>query len=245
MRPRLLDLFCGAGGAGMGYHRAGFDVVGVDIEPQPDYPFEFHQADALVFLTEHAGEFDALHGSPPCQAFTPLSALPHAGRRNPVVDLVKPTRDAFIRAGLPWAIENVVQAPIAHESDLFGSHGVILCGTMFDLTIYRHRKFETSFTVPQPPHPLHRHLAMRAGYLPTEERPFMSIHGRNGHNSRAWVVAAAAAMGTPWMTSLNPVCEAIPPAYTEFVGRRLLDALSRFGNDGPASVDTAANLGIR
>ena len=225
-RPRLLDLFCGAGGAGMGYHLAGFDVVGVDTEPQPDYPFEFHQADAIAYLLDHGHEYDAIHASPPCQAFSPLSALPNAGRKRPPVDLVAPTREALQMVGRPYIIENVVQAPITDESDLLGNHGVMLCGTMFDLIVFRHRKFETSFRVHALTHPKHRHLAMRAGYLPTAERPFMSVHGRGGHNSKAWVKAAAAALGIPWVTALDPVCEAIPPAYTEHIGRQLLDHLT-------------------
>ena len=230
-RPKLLDLFCGAGGASMGYHRAGFDVVGVDINPQPNYPFEFHQGDALEFLSQlHPSEFDAIHASPPCQAFTPLAALPRSGDKRPPVDLIEPTRAALIAAGRPWAIENVVQAPIARDSDLFGSHGVMLCGTMFGLKIYRHRLFEGSVQLTQPRHPRHRALAMRAGYLPTEVRPFMSIHGRGGHNSKAWVSAAADALGTPWMAGdLDAVCEAIPPAYTEFIGAQLLDHIRAEG----------------
>ena len=226
-RPRLLDLFCGAGGAGMGYHRAGFDVVGVDIEPQPDYPFEFIQADAIEYGTAHGHEFDARHASPPCQAFSPFSALPNAGKKRPPVDLIEPTRAMLAMIGGPYVMENVVQAPVADGSDLFGTHGAMLCGTMFGLKIYRHRKFETTFHLPQPGHPRHIYLAMRAGYLPTPERPFMSVHGRGGYNSKAWVKAAAGALEIPWVTALDSVCEAIPPAYTEFIGRQLLDALER------------------
>ncbi len=228
MRPQLLDLYCGAGGAAVGYARAGFDVVGVDIAPQPDYPFEFHQGDALDFLADWGGQFDAIHASPPCQAFTPLSALPNAGKKHPPVDLVIPTRRAHRAVGLPFVIENVTQAPIASSSDLFGRHGVMLCGTMFGLQVFRHRKFETSFPAGAPGHPPHVKLAMRAGYLPTDDRPFMSIHGRGGHNSKAWVAAAAEAMDVPWMAgSLDAVCEAIPPAYTTFIGRQLADAVTR------------------
>ena len=225
-RPRLLDLFCGAGGAAVGYHRAGFEVVGVDINPQPHYPFEFHQGDALKYLLEHWEDFDAFHASPPCQAFTPLSALPNAGAKRTPVNLIPATRSAFALIGRPWVIENVPQAPIAGTSDLFGRHGVTLCGTQFGLRIFRHRKFEANFTLTSQPHAKHQHLAMRAGYLPTEERPYMSIHGRGGHNSKAWVAKAAEVMGAPWMaTDLDAVCEAIPPAYTEYIGRQLIDHL--------------------
>ena len=225
-RPRLLDLFSGAGGSAVGYNRAGFDVVGVDIALQPHYPFEFHQGDALLYALTHWDEFDAIHASPPCQAFTPLSALPNAGKKRPAVDLVIPTRRVLRASGLPFVIENVIQAPIASASDLFGRHGVMLCGTMFGLKVYRHRKFETSFPIDAPPHPRHVALSAGGGYLPTDERPFMSVHGRGGHNSKAWVTAAAEAMGVEWMDGdLDAVCESIPPAFTEWIGYQLLTAI--------------------
>jgi DNA (cytosine-5)-methyltransferase 1 len=232
-KPRLLDLFCGAGGAGMGYHRAGFDVVGVDIEPQPRYPFEFHQADALTFPLDG---FDVVHASPPCQAWSPLAALPNAGKRRPPVELIEPTRTRLETSGLPYIIENVSAAPLASAADLFGANGVMLCGTMFGLRVYRHRKFETRFAVVQPAHRRHVELCMRAGYLPTAERPFMSIHGRGGHNSKAWVQAAAEHLGAPWMGGdLDATCEAIPPAYTQFIGEQLAAHLAQSDLVGEAS----------
>lgn len=219
---KLLDLYCGAGGAGVGYMRAGFDVVGVDINSSKSCPpFRVVIADALDVLSDRnfMVQFDAVHASPPCQAFTPLSALPHAGIKNPPVDLIEPTRKLLQAAGLPWIMENVIQAPLHNP--------VRLCGTMFGLRLYRHRNFESSFDLVEPVHPKHTSLCMRAGYLPTEERPFMSIHGRNGHNSKAWVSKAAEYMEMPWAsTDLNGVCEAIPPAYTEFIGGQLLSVLS-------------------
>ena len=220
---RLLDLFCGGGGAAFGYYQAGFTVTGVDIEPQPDYPFEFFQADALEFLKEHGHEWDMIHASPPCQRFTPLSALPsQQGKEYP--DLVEPTRSLLIESGKPYVMENVVQAGLRDP--------VVLCGPMFGLRIYRHRAFESSIRLVAPAHKPHKALCMRAGYLPTADRPFMSIHGRNGHNSRAWV-AAAAAMGTPWLSSnLNGVCEAIPPAYTRYIGSQVMISLSEGANCG-------------
>ncbi|MEU6264859.1 DNA cytosine methyltransferase [Saccharopolyspora shandongensis] len=211
-RPRLLDLFCCAGGAGMGYHRAGFDVVGVDIGPQPNYPFEFHQADAIEFLTERGREFDAIHASPPCQAFSPLNAYNH----KTYPDLVDAVRAALVASGKPYVIENVPQAPLREP--------VILCGAMFGLRVYRHRAFETSFPLATQPHPAHVARCVRNGYLPTPDRPFMSIHG--GKHSKAWRAKAAEVMDVPWTATIIEVCEAIPPAFTEHIGAALLDVLA-------------------
>ena len=133
--PRLLDLFCCQGGAGKGYADAGFEVVGVDIEPQPRYPFEFHQGDALEYLASHWMEYDAVHASPPCPRYAPVTAW--RGSQDDHPDLVGPTRDALVATGLPWIIENVPAAPLRPD--------YLLCGTMFGLRIQRHRAFETSW----------------------------------------------------------------------------------------------------
>lgn len=138
MRPRLLDLFCGAGGAGMGYHRAGFDVVGVDIAPQPHYPFEFHQADALTFPFDVFG-FAAVHASPPCQEYSVTRSL----HRAEYPTLVEAVRARLLGTGLRYVIENVVGAPL--------TNCVTLCGSSFGLGVRRHRRFETNWTVWSPP----------------------------------------------------------------------------------------------
>lgn len=117
---RLLDLFCGAGGAGEGYRRAGFEVVGVDIKPQPKNPHRFIQGDALEYLAEHGGEYDAIHASPPCQAHCDLKHMWNA-KDNP--DLIGPTRELLQKIGRPYIIENVEGAPLISP--------IILCGTMF------------------------------------------------------------------------------------------------------------------
>jgi DNA (cytosine-5)-methyltransferase 1 len=130
-RPRLLDLFCGAGGAAMGYHRAGFDVVGVDINPQPRYPFEFHQADAMTFPLDG---FDAIHASPPCQLYANVTAWRGVPTDHP--DLIDATRQRLIASGVPWVIENVPEAPVRPD--------FLLCGSQFGLNVKRHRAFETS-----------------------------------------------------------------------------------------------------
>src|ERR1700734_4043930 len=213
-RPLLLDLFCGAGGAAMGYHRAGFDVVGIDIKPQPRYPFEFQQCDALEYVLELAnyanGLYDAIHASPPCQAFTPLKAL-NKGKEYP--DIVDKTRELLIKTGLPYVIENVPAAPLAH--------GVLLCGTMFGLRVYRHRQFESSIMLAQAEHPKHRGLAGAKGTKGGRGRKahflaggFVTVAGDVGSY-------AGVAMGIDWMTG-DELSQAIPPAYTEFIGKQLL-----------------------
>ena len=140
MRPRLLDLFCGAGGAAMGYHRAGFDVVGVDINPQPHYPFTFHQGDAMTWPLDG---FDAIHASPPCQHYAAVTRW--RGSRDDHPDLLPAIRDRLDATGLPWVIENVPGAPM--RADL------VLCGSAFGLTVRRHRWFESNaglFTMQHP-----------------------------------------------------------------------------------------------
>lgn len=218
-RPRILDLFCGAGGAGMGYHRAGFDVVGVDLHPQKNYPFEFHQGDALKFLLEHWREFDAYHASPPCQAFTNAQRI--QGNDHP--DFITATRETFELIGAAdgakkwlrrkkWVIENVVGAPLFNRTTL--------CGSMFGLRTYRHRWFETSFVVYAPAHPGHTAPNAKMGRAP-KPGEFMHVVG-----NFSGVKQAREAMGIDWMTR-DELRESIPPAYTRFIGRQLITALGR------------------
>lgn len=210
---RLLDLYCCAGGATRGYQQAGFHVTGVDIQPQPNYcGDEFHQADAIEYIKAHGHEYDVITGSPPCQAHSPLNAY----NKKTYPQLIGPTREAMIAAGRPYVIENVEAA----RPELIDP--VLLCGPMFELRMYRHRLFEAGggFTFTPPPHPAHEALCIRNGYLPTTERPFMSIHG--GKHSRAWLEAAKDAMDMPWVQTIREVCEAIPPAYTRHIGEALM-----------------------
>lgn len=163
-KPKLLDLFCKQGGAGLGYHLAGYEVVGVDIEAQPKYPFAFRQADALTFLHEHHNEFDAFHASPPCQAFSKTKNL--GGHE--YADLLEPIRSALLRlAGArPWVIENVPGADLRSP--------VMVCGSMFHgKQVYRHRLFETSFPVTVPAHRGHHLPVTKMGWAsrPGGERP--------------------------------------------------------------------------
>jgi DNA (cytosine-5)-methyltransferase 1 len=210
VKPRLLDLYCCAGGAGTGYARAGFDVVGVDIQPQPRYPFEFHQADALEYLTDHWREFDAIHASPPCQSYTPLGAL-HPHKVYP--DLVAVTRALLDHTGLLYVIENVMAAPLLKD------RSIMLCGGMFGLRTYRHRRFESNATLRAPDHPKHviRTATKRRREL-WAQGWHVSITGDVG------VYVGPDAMGIDWMNG-NELCEAIPPAYTEHIGRQFMEQI--------------------
>ena len=226
MKPRLLDLFCGAGGAAVGYHRAGFDVVGVDIKPQPHYPFEFHQADALTFPLDG---FDAIHASPPCQAFSAMRVMANA---RPHLDLLTPTRTRLVASGVPFVIENVLQAPMeSGPPSLWSSlSGVVLCGSMFGLRtsryeLRRHRQFEASQSLPVMTCS-HRSDLQVVGFYGDHARTRTRI---NGHHARGTDITrnddklalVRDLMGIDWM-SWSESNQAIPPAYTEWVGARLI-----------------------
>lgn len=205
---RLLDLFCCEGGAGTGYAQAGFDVVGVDIAPQPRYPFEFHQADAIYYLMAHGGEFDAVHASPPCQAHTRAQKI--QGNKHP--DLLAPTRFALDLWGGPYVIENVPGAPLMEP--------VELCGSMFGLGTYRHRLFETNWDLTAPEHPEHVARTTKMGRAPVEGE-FMHIVGNFSGVDKGREV-----MEMPW-ASRDGLREAIPPAYTRWVGAQLMEQIGR------------------
>ena len=208
-RPRLLDLFSCAGGAGMGYHRAGFDVVGVDIAPQPRYPFEHHQGDAFAFLAEHGHEFDVIHASPECRDHTPLTSV--AGIRGTGWQLAEIER-SLSETGKPWVIENVAASPLRAD--------VTLCGGMFGLRTYRHRKFKSNVPLSASPHPKHVILtATKRRRELWDQGWHVSITGDVG------TYVGPEAMGIDWMNG-NELSQAIPPAYTEHVGRQLMHALS-------------------
>lgn len=212
-KPRLLDLFCCAGGAGTGYARAGFEVVGVDINPQPNYPFAFLQTDALNLDPKFIATFDAIHASPPCQSYSDLA------KRNGNADawprLIDPIRDVLIRSKLPYVIENVEGAPLRNP--------IVLCGTMFKgLRVLRHRLFEANFPILTPkhgPHPkVHTFDKRKSHYGKTNDMvDFVQVTG----GGNCTIAAARDAMGIDWMTK-NELNEAIPPAYTRFIGKQLL-----------------------
>lgn len=216
--PLALDAYCKAGGAGMGYARAGFDVIGVDIEPQPRYPFPFIQADALAFIRQMGWAFDLLTGSPPCHDHSPLKS--RAGEKG-TAWLLPATREAFEASGKPWVIENVPGAPMRQD--------VVYCGEMFGLRTVRHRWFESNVSgLWAPEHPLgaahpRRHLRKTS----TKKRRKCFDAGMNisiTGDLQSWV--GPACMGIDWMTG-DELAQAIPPAYTEHLGRQLLAAIGR------------------
>jgi DNA (cytosine-5)-methyltransferase 1 len=212
-RPKLLDLFCGAGGASVGYHRAGFDVVGVDLNPKvgKHYPFEFHQGDALEYLADHGAEFDAIHASPPCQDHSPLrSRAPEHGTGW----LLGATIDAVRATGKPFVIENVMGAKMPAD--------LVLCGEMFGLRTIRHRKFHIgncAILLSAPTHERHkaptstkkRRTCWDAGYN-------ISVTGDVGST------IGGLALDIDWMDG-NELSQAIPPAYTQFIGEQIIARL--------------------
>ncbi len=211
-RLRLLDLFCCAGGAGLGYSRAGFEVVGVDIDEQPHYPFEFLRHDAMHLDSDFLESFDAIHASPPCQSYSDLAK--RNGNAHEWPRLVEPVREMLRATGLPYVIENVEGAPLIDP--------VVLCGTMFpELRVLRHRLFEANFTILTPPHGRHPKVhtfdRRKSHYGKTDEwLDFVQVTG----GGNCTLAAARHAMGIEWMTK-GEINEAIPPAYTEFIGKQL------------------------
>ncbi|WP_327317859.1 SAM-dependent methyltransferase [Streptomyces sp. NBC_01235] len=210
-RPRLLDLFCKQGGAAKSYADAGFDVTGVDKDPQPRYPFPFVQADAIAFVLEHGAEFDFIHGSPPCQHDSDCQRI--QGNDHP--DLIDPTRTALETTGRPWVMENVGGAVPKLRAP------VMLCGQMFALENYRHRFFETGggFRLDQPDHPAHTVPQAKMG------RPVPpGWYGQFvGHFSG--VPLARRVLEVAWM-SRDGISECIPPAYAEHIGHAALTQLA-------------------
>lgn len=220
MRPRLLDLYCCQGGAARGYHDAGFEVVGVDIDPQPRYPYEFHQADALEFLVAHWHEFDAVHASPPCHDHSSLSSL---SGLNGSGHLLADTRTALLALPLPWVIENVPGAPMRAD--------ITLCGEMFGLRTCRHRWFELSDPMLAPvfSHPRHR--------APTSTKKRRACWDAGMNISATGDIGStigALVMDIDWMTG-DGLAQALPPAYTRVVGAHLLDRLAAVPDPKDAS----------
>jgi DNA (cytosine-5)-methyltransferase 1 len=228
-KPRLLDLFCGAGGAAMGYHRAGFEIVGIDIKPQPHYPFPFLQMDALEAMdrllrgegltftngeTLYLVDFAALHASPPCQRYSAITQQHGRAIVESHPDLIKAVRTLFLATGKSYVIENVPKAPLINA--------FMLCGSMFNLKsgvyyLRRHRKFECSFDFWPPASCCHQGLSL-------------SVYGHPGGNScrdhrkfgnlEDWKIG----MVIDW-TSTDELAQAIPPAYTEYIGKYLIQAV--------------------
>jgi DNA (cytosine-5)-methyltransferase 1 len=224
-KPLAIDLFCSAGGMAMGLHRAGFDVIGVDLIRQPRYPFPFVQADALNPPFD-LSRFDFIHASPPCQAHTSLKTM-HNARDH--ADLIPATLAMLEASGRPWVIENVPGAPLAYSA--------MLCGTMFglgckDAELRRHRLFQTSFPIlsPQCQHGSRSLIGLYGGHARNRRRRTIGVYGEGCRDSRRkfdkghpdfTIEDGREAMGIDWMTTAE-LSQAIPPAYGEFIGRAAL-----------------------
>jgi DNA (cytosine-5)-methyltransferase 1 len=205
---KALDLFCGAGGASMGLHLAGFDVTGVDLSPQPRYPFKFIQADALEVDLDG---YDFIWASPPCQRYTPGAAKWGTSENHP--HLIPPIRERLLSAGTPFVIENVASA----RKHLLNP--IMLCGTMFDLGVFLHRLFESSFLMLQTSH--HAHVGIIG------DGKYQTVTGHAGGSSKrdGWKAGGVAewsvAMGIDWMVG-DELAESIPPAYSRYIAERFL-----------------------
>jgi len=215
-RPKIVDLCCNGGAASVGYHLAGFDVIGVDIVPMHEYPYTFHLAEALAF--EIPDDAVAVHASPPCKAHTSMRTFaggPPLTLFDPHTDMIAPMRAKLEATGLPYIIENVPGAPLL---DPF-----TLCGSMFGLAVRRHRLFETNFAVSVP-------SCDHKG-----QGPVVGVYGnggawdstnRPGGGGRKVVGAeAAAAMGITHTTTQTLLSQAIPPAYTRHIGLQLAQSI--------------------
>lgn len=229
----MLDLFCGEGGATVGYQRAGFTVTGVDLKDVgARYPGSFVLGDALAYLAEHGHEYDAIHASPPCQAYS-IATAGNQAARGKHRRLIAATRELLALTGRPWVIENVQQA----RSEL--RDPIMLCGRMFDLAtqdedgeplvLDRHRLFESSVPLVAPAHPRHDRQqvagvytggrARKPGATAAEHRHDCRVNRRGGYVPASREVRQRL-LGIDWMTDKG-MAESIPPAYAEHVGHQL------------------------
>jgi len=204
---KLLDLYCGGGGASYGYELAGFEVVGVDINPQPKYRGEFVQADAIEYLKAHYHEFDAVHASPPCQAYS-MAAMQFRKSGKEYPDLIAPTRKEILKTGLPYVIENVPGSPLIEPIEL--------CGAMFGIRTYRHRLFESNVKLQAPEHPDHTAPNAKMGRAAKDGEFIQYV----GHFSGVKTVQQMT--GLHWLGQ-KELAQSIPPQYTAFIGAQLME----------------------
>ncbi|GGT54585.1 hypothetical protein GCM10010271_68070 [Streptomyces kurssanovii] len=232
-RPRVLDLFCCSGGAGMGYWCAGFDVVGVDISPRPRYPFRFIEGDALDAMREMCQEFHLVHASPPCQAHTALTKGTNRGRR--YVDLIPQMRELCQWYGVPWVIENVSGAALRKD--------LTLCGEQFGLGVIRHRHFEISWWGGEPrqlPHVKHRGPVRGWRHGVYQDGPYIAAYGKGG--GKGTVAEMQAAMDITWTDVHEELTEAVPPAYTQYIGEQFITTGEWGAAHMPSAEDRLAAL---
>ena len=218
-RLRVLDLFAGAGGAGRGYADSGMEVCGVDIAPQPDNPFEFIQADALAVTVESLRKFDLVHASPPCQRDAAITRGTNQHLRHTYADLIGPTRELLQSSGVPYVIENPAARP-----------DVVLCGEMFDLRVIRHRNFELGgWSASAPEHLKHRGRVAGMRHGVWYEGPYFAVYGNGG--GKGSVPQWQDAIGIHWTSNRKSIAEAIPPAYTEYIGQRFIEWSQEYGSE--------------
>lgn len=215
-RPLLLDLYCGVGGAAKGYYDAGFDIIGVDINRQPNYPFTFVQADALDYLESLPRyKFDVIHASPPCQHHSTL-AKGNNNNQHMYPDLLEQTRSLLNVTDLPYVIENVQSAPLLNP--------IRLCGEMFGLEVIRHRLFESNIALEQPKHIKHRGRVKGYRHGVSYEGYYYAVYGDGG--GKGTIAEWQRAMGIYWTDVRKELAEAIPPAFSYYVGKQLLEQIS-------------------
>jgi DNA (cytosine-5)-methyltransferase 1 len=210
----MLDLYCAAGGSARGYGQAGFETTGVDILDQPNYSGDhFVQGDAVEYLKAHWREFDVVHASPPCQAFTAYRRRPdHVA---PALNLIPATREALIEAGLPYVIENVPGAPLLDP--------ITLCGSAFGLDVRRHRLFESSFPMVSPG-------CDHSWQTPRFPQATNRVNLRSTVEVGVYRIPLAEqkrAMGVDWDVTLHELSQMVPPAYSRWIGARLMEQVGR------------------
>lgn len=216
-RPRLLDLFCCAGGAAVGYQRAGFDIVGVDILDRPNYPFEFRRGDALDLGLDYLRSFDLIHASPPCQNQAAITKGTNAHRRHLHDDLYPAVSTMLALTGVPYVIENPAAQP-----------DVILCGEMFGLGVLRHRRFELGgWYALAPGHPPHRGRVGGWRHGVEYTGPYVAVYGDGG--GKGTIAQWQQAMGIDWTDDRRELAEALPPAYTQWIGEAFLGGWAPWG----------------
>ena len=208
---KLLDLCCGGGGAGYGYEQAGFDVTGVDLYPQPKHRGKFIQADAIEYLTAHYQQYDVIHASPPCQAYS-MASMQFRKQGKQYVDLISDTRTALIATGKPYVIENVPGSPLLNPIEL--------CGAMFDMHTYRHRLFESNVILKAPEHPKHIAPNAKMGRKPKAGEFIQYV----GHFSGVGLVQEMT--GLHWLGQ-SELAQSIPPQYTKYIGHQLIEHLRK------------------
>jgi len=225
MAYKLLDLYCGEGGCSMGYHQAGFQVTGVDVVWMERYPFQFFQTSALKLIDDpdFIAQFDAIAASPPCKVHTSMKAFSSSHH----IDLVPETRELLMQSGKSWVMENVPGAPLIDP--------ITLCGSMFGLPVRRHRLFESNIELSQPDC---RHAEQEANSPGYKVRQYhsgqpveymanvVSVYGRGNGYGPGETELWRNAMQMPW-ASKDGLAQAIPPAYTEFIGRQLIAHLDK------------------